>query len=96
MPKRIKRKRTKGWRMPVNTVYVGRPTKWGNPIAVSHDADNIDRQVAVEMYRSKLKRGELPFSVEDVQKELADKDLACWCHWSHPCHADVLLELANP
>lgn len=30
-PKRIQRKRTKGWRMPPNTVYVGRPSKWGNP-----------------------------------------------------------------
>ncbi|MCL1927572.1 MAG: DUF4326 domain-containing protein [Treponema sp.] len=31
MPKRIQRKRTKGWKMPENAVYVGRPTKWGNP-----------------------------------------------------------------
>ena len=30
-PKRIQRRRTKGWRMPPNTVYVGRPTRWGNP-----------------------------------------------------------------
>lgn len=30
-PIRIQRKRTKGWRMPENTIYVGRPTKWGNP-----------------------------------------------------------------
>ena len=29
-PVRIQRKRTKGWKMPENTVYVGRPTKWGN------------------------------------------------------------------
>jgi hypothetical protein len=31
MPKRIQRKRIKGWRMPENAVYVGRPTRWGNP-----------------------------------------------------------------
>jgi hypothetical protein len=31
---RIQRKRTKGWRMPENAVYVGRPTKWGNPYQV--------------------------------------------------------------
>lgn len=31
MPKRIQRKRTKGWKMQPNTVYVGRPSKWGNP-----------------------------------------------------------------
>ena len=31
MPKRIQRKRTKGWRKPEGAVYVGRPSKWGNP-----------------------------------------------------------------
>lgn len=30
-PRRIQRQRTKGWRMPEGAVYVGRPTKWGNP-----------------------------------------------------------------
>jgi hypothetical protein len=34
MPERIQRKRTKGWKMPANTVYVGRPSKWGNPWTV--------------------------------------------------------------
>lgn len=33
-PKRIQRKRTKGWKMPPNAIYVGRPTKWGNPFVV--------------------------------------------------------------
>jgi len=35
--KRIQRKRTKGWKMPKNTVYVGRPTKWGNPLKLVGD-----------------------------------------------------------
>lgn len=34
-------------------------------------------------------------TVEDVRRELAGKDLACWCKPGHPCHADVLLEVAN-
>lgn len=34
MPKRIQRKRIKGWRMPENTIYVGRPSRWGNPFSV--------------------------------------------------------------
>lgn len=34
MPERIQRKRNKGWRMPPNTLYVGRPTIWGNPFYV--------------------------------------------------------------
>lgn len=31
MPERIQRRRTKGWRMPEGAIYVGRPSKWGNP-----------------------------------------------------------------
>lgn len=33
-PKRIQRRRTKGWRMPPNTIYVGRGSIWGNPFIV--------------------------------------------------------------
>lgn len=33
-PKRIQRRRGKGWRMPEGAVYVGRPTRWANPFAV--------------------------------------------------------------
>lgn len=35
--KRIQRKRSKGWRMPQNAKYVGRPTQWGNPFRLSPD-----------------------------------------------------------
>ncbi len=35
--KRIQRKRTKGWKMPENCIYVGRPTKWGNPVKLVGD-----------------------------------------------------------
>jgi len=34
MPKRIQRKRERGWRMPKGVVYVGRPSRWGNPFTV--------------------------------------------------------------
>ena len=34
-------------------------------------------------------------SVDDVRRELAGKNLACWCALDQPCHADVLLEIAN-
>ncbi|MFE7954417.1 DUF4326 domain-containing protein [Streptomyces sp. NPDC057413] len=30
-PSRIQRRRTKGWRKPEWSVYVGRGTRWGNP-----------------------------------------------------------------
>lgn len=89
MPKRIQRKRTKGWRMPPNAVYVGRPTKWGNPFPVG----TIDLQESLRLYRQHVhhhrSKGRL-----DID-ELRGKDLACWCPLDQPCHADVLLDLAN-
>jgi hypothetical protein len=36
-PVRIQRKRTKGWKMPPNTVYVGRGSQWGNPFKITPD-----------------------------------------------------------
>ena len=32
---------------------------------------------------------------DDIRTELAGRDLACWCPLDQPCHADVLLEIAN-
>lgn len=40
MPERIQRKRTKGWRLPEDAVYVGRPSKWGNPFRVGERIRN--------------------------------------------------------
>lgn len=99
MPERIQRKRSKGWRMPENTVYVGRPTKWGNPYVVGHtmlnnEGDIITPELAVEKYEKYLhiaiqRRG------RDFLEVLRGKNLACWCPPGQPCHADVLLRLAN-
>ena len=89
-PQRIQRQRTRGWRMPANTVYVGRPTKWGNPFRVGRDGD---AQECVEKYREWL-QGQTEL-VDQARQELAGKHLACWCPLDHPCHADVLLEIAN-
>ena len=85
-PKRIQRKRTKGWRMPPNAVYVGRPTKWGNPYRAG-DPGIPDSWTAKCCYRNHA-------ATLDVS-ELRGKDLACWCSLDKPCHADVLLEIAN-
>jgi hypothetical protein len=30
-----------------------------------------------------------------IYRELRGRDLACWCPLDQPCHADVLLEIAN-
>lgn len=34
-------------------------------------------------------------NMRDAAVVLAGLDLACWCPLDQPCHADVLLELAN-
>jgi hypothetical protein len=83
--------------MPANAVYVGRPTKWGNPFNITA---NQSRVVAIERYRWWLARGIAgEMSATPVQpneiRELRGKDLACWCPLDQSCHADVLLELAN-
>ena len=49
----------------------------------------------MSLYRTDLFEGRLPVSVEDVRLELRGKDLACWCPLDAPCHADVLLDIAN-
>lgn len=95
-PKRIQRKRTKGWKMPPNTVYVGRPTKWGNPYIIT---DWQPRERCIERLREHyvdplLQRVIYP-NREMAIRELRGKDLACWCPLNQPCHADVLLEIAN-
>ena len=104
MPKRIQRKRTKGYRMPEGVVCVGRGTKWGNCFAIGSfvrsissalpsDCVKVDATLAVALYRAWLlgmvRDGRLDLS------ELRNKDLACWCKEGQPCHADVLLEFSN-
>lgn len=106
MPKRIQRKRTKGWKMPEGAVYVGRPTRWGNPFFVGHHCQTYKE--AVDKYAHYM----LPYShhgeyssmvdfmlsetnLSEMMNELAGKDLACWCPLDRPCHADFLLEMAN-
>ena len=112
MPERIQRSRAKGWRMPPNTVYVGRGSRWGNPFPIDHarqyhaemgqpDNGESPRNTAVRWYREWLAGddldGELPPPpvAEEIRRELRGKNLACWCPIGQPCHADILLELAN-
>jgi hypothetical protein len=90
-PRRLKLSRQKGARLPKGAVVVARPTKWGNP----YRPDKITRAQAVASYRRDLLTGKLKVSAEDARRELAGRDLACWCSLDGPCHADVLIEIAN-
>lgn len=91
-PQRIQRKRTKGWKMPENTVYVGRPTVWGN----GFDHRELGHAQAVKQYRAWLyQHMQAHTYMEGHVRELRGKNLACWCPMTQPCHADVLLEIAK-
>lgn len=83
--------------MPPGTIYVGRPTRWGNPWKVGEPHPlfgwpmNADEVVA--LYRGAAEPHALLIAA--MYDGLRGHDLACWCPLSQPCHADVLLDLAN-
>jgi hypothetical protein len=85
--KRIQRLRKKGWKMPPNTVYVGRPTRWGNPFRIGIDGT---REEVIEKYRKWLK--EKLKNDPAFLEPLRGKDLACWCPLNVPCHADIIIK----
>ena len=69
-------------------VYIGRPSKWGNPFEIGKDGD---RDEVIQKYRDYvLSQPELRESLH----ELVGKVLGCWCHPKH-CHGDILAELCN-
>lgn len=110
-PQRIQRKRTNGWRMPEGAVYVGRPTFWGNPFRPvfrdgewwAQDENDVRYPLLRNSREAALKRCVSLYWSDLVQwsekhlrlPELRGRDLACWCPLDQPCHADVLLEIAN-
>lgn len=98
MPERIRLRRTAGWHKPPGVVVVARPTKWGNPFRVAPDTSVPDRATAVARFREFVTGDYDPAEYpgrEQIRAELAGRDLACWCPLDGPCHADVLLEIAN-
>lgn len=54
----------------------------------------VTRQQAVEWYRWYLSLHDASWLANHL-KPLRGKNLACWCPLDQPCHADVLLEIAN-
>lgn len=86
-PKRIQLSRKKGWKMPPNTIKVDRTTMWGNPFTVAE----FGREGAIAKYREMMESR----ACLKLRRDLRGKNLACWCRLDQPCHADVILELAN-
>ena len=109
MPKRIRFPRgVKGWRTPPNTVIVTRPSRWGNPFVVRKDLAPGTKlpgrysrtytvvptaEDAVRCFREYMHAS--PAKQKEARRELRGKDLACNCELDQPCHADVLLAIAN-
>ena len=95
--------------MPDGSVYVGRPSKWGNPFAIGEPFEAVEEEggqkvgtyvcrtaeQAVEHFTGWTDQDSTVDLREDVRRELRGKDLACWCRLDQPCHADVLLKIAN-
>lgn len=86
--------------MPSNTIKVDRSTRWGNPMRIGpgYSADS-----AVADYRRWISGTASPVwasaapppTIGEIRLHLKGRNLACWCAVGAPCHADVLLELAN-
>ena len=116
-PRRIQRRRTAGYRLPEGAVYVGRPTKWGNPFEIGEPVDRDSPlwpfiaeqlpggasglQSVKPLQRDAVVAAhgwwfvEQPHLMLAVAEELGGRDLACWCPLDVPCHADMLLAMAN-
>lgn len=71
-------------------VYIGRPSKWGNPFKLGPHGT---RAVVISLYRDWLHKHR-PSLIEDAKNELRGKVLGCYCA-PLACHGDVLLEIAN-
>ena len=69
-------------------VYIGRPSKWGNPF---HITKRLSREAVVDSYREWIQAQP---GLLAALPELRGKTLGCWCA-PLPCHGDVLVELAN-
>jgi len=109
-PCRVQLSRRKGWRMPSNTVRVARPGRWGNPFtpaaywdagysgsletALKHCVDAHRAWMTGTTHWAFNSSFVMANPVPDVSL-LRGKNLACWCPLGEPCHADVLLEIAN-
>lgn len=75
---------------PKDAIYVGRPSKCGNPFVIGKDGN---REEVIAKYKKRVEAFD-----DTLRKEwlvpLIEKDLVCWCT-PKACHADVLLEIAN-
>lgn len=70
-------------------VYIGRPSKWGNPFIIDEDGTRFE---VIQKYQAWIQTE--PDLIAEAKVELKGKVLGCFCAPS-PCHGDILLEIAN-
>jgi hypothetical protein len=73
---------------PADAIYIGRPSKWGNPFVIGKDGT---RQEVVQKYKDYILTNQ---SLLSQIQELRGKDVVCFCA-PQQCHGDILIELAN-
>ena len=79
-------------------IYIGRPSKFGNPFTHIVDRNTLaqfvveTREEAVAAYEEWIRSK--PELLEAAKKELKGKVLGCWCA-PLACHGDILLKIAN-
>lgn len=75
--------------IPKGAVYIGRPSKWGNPFPMGSEEDRDD---VCDKFEEYLKGR--PDLINQAKRELKGRDLVCYCAPAR-CHGDTLLRVAN-
>jgi hypothetical protein len=109
----VQRSRGRGAIFPPNTIYVGRPGRFGNPFTIAKYREAFGSRIpdatasaeCVVMFRLWLngcdrwwqgpESDQARRAITSNVHRLRGKNLGCWCPLDQPCHADVLLEMAN-
>lgn len=84
-------KRNYNGHIPPGSIFIGRPSKYGNPFMMGRDGDRDD---VVNKHMFWLVEGKGRRLLKDIQRDLGGHDLVCFCA-PLACHGNFLLSLAN-
>jgi Domain of unknown function (DUF4326) len=98
-PQRLQLSRKKGFRLQeasralngLPAVVVSRPSRWGNPYRMGVDGDRTECVALFQLHWGMFEK----LNHRDIVRHLRGHNLACWCPLDQPCHAEILLKLAN-
>jgi hypothetical protein len=99
-PIRTQRSRNKQPGIPIGSVYVGRPSQWGNPAVIGefYNGHLIKTKFdAVSCFYDHCKTFALndPVAFRLWLLPLIDRNVCCWCPIDEPCHGDILVALTR-